>query len=61
MTAVGNILSIGRDAQALALLGQSVSLARKKKKKAKDFVKVGVTNIVGLSLLRTQAQLASGL
>jgi len=61
MTAISSILTVGRMAQATALLGHNISLAKKKNKTAKDFIGVATTNLVGIPLLTTQAQLASGL
>jgi hypothetical protein len=47
---------------ALALAGENVRVATSKKKKTtKDFIGLGVTNIVGLSLLKEQATLVGGL
>ncbi len=51
------ILQAGVAAQAAALALQNVRLFKKGKPSAKRLVKAGVTNIVGISLLRTQSQL----
>lgn len=61
MTATGDLLSLSRATQALALVGEGVKTAGKKTIKAKDFVGLGLKNIVGTSFIRTQAQLSSGL
>lgn len=37
--------------QSLALAGHNYGLVKKKKKKAKDFIDFGVTNVVGTSLI----------
>ena len=58
MTAAGNIAGLIPTFSALALVGENVKFASKKKKSSKDFLKTGATNIVGLSLIQTQAQLA---
>lgn len=51
------ILRAGVAVQSAALLGENVKLAKKKKKSATDFVKMGTTNIVGTELLRNQSQI----
>jgi hypothetical protein len=57
MTAAGNIAGLIPTMQAAALAGDNAGFATKKGKKS--FVKQGVKNIVGLSLIPTTAQLAS--
>lgn len=54
---VKGILNVGVAAQAVALAGHNLKLVTKKKKTTKDFLKVGITNIVGVPLLQTQSQL----
>ncbi len=61
MTPVKSILNLGLAAQSLALVGENVKLVKKKKVKTKDIVKTGVTNIVGISLLRSQAGIIQSL
>lgn len=61
MTPVKSILNVGLAAQSLALVGENVKLVKKKKVKTKDIVKTGVTNIVGISLLRSQAGIIQSL
>ena len=61
MTQVKSILNLGLAAQSLALVGENVKLVKKKKVKTKDIVKTGVTNIVGISLLRSQAGIIQSL
>lgn len=51
------LLQVARDIQAVALLKENIKLAEKKKKKTKDFVKMGATNIIGIELLKAQAKL----
>jgi len=53
------LLHLAQTGQSLALAGHSFKLANKKKKKLKDFVSVGVTNIVGIPLIQSQAALAA--
>lgn len=61
MTTIGNLLKLSRDAQSLAVANENLKLAKKKKITAKDLVKAGAKNIVGIELIKTQAQLSSGL
>lgn len=61
MTATGNLLKLSRDVQATALVGENLKKAKKKKLKTKDIVKLGTKNMVGINLLKVQAQLSSGL
>lgn len=53
------LLDVARTAQALALTKESLKLAKEKKVKVKKIVGVGVKNIVGISLIKTQADLAA--
>jgi hypothetical protein len=46
---------------ATALVGENVKVASKKKTTTKDIVGLGMMNIVGTSLIKTQAQMLSGL
>jgi len=52
-----DILRVGLAAQAAGLAFKNVEFVKKKKKSTKDLLGLGVTNIVGISLLRTQGQL----
>ena len=65
MTATGNLLDLTRAAQALALTAENVKLVKKASKKkgvtVKDLAGTSVKNIIGISLIRTQAKLSSGL
>lgn len=61
MTATGNLLRLSRDMQSLALVGENVKLAKKKKKKPKKLVSVATKNIIGIELIKAQAKLSSGL
>lgn len=61
MTAVGALAGLAQTGQALAVAGQGMKLATKKKKTTKDFVKTGLNTIVGTSFIRVQGSLISGL
>jgi len=58
MTA-GDIIRIAPTMSALAMLGENVRVVKKKKKSTKDLVGLATTNIVGISLIRAQSQLAA--
>ena len=46
--------------QAVALVGENIKVFKKKKKlKAKDFVKLGAKNIIGTEFIKLTAQRAS--
>jgi len=60
MTA-GDIARLVPTFSSLALVGENVGFAKKKKKSTGDFLKAGTKNIVGLSLIQTQAHLAGGI
>jgi hypothetical protein len=47
--------------QATALVGQNIKTIKKKKSTTKDIMDLGVTNIVGTSLIKTQANLIGSL
>ncbi len=72
MSAVSSLISLSMTAQSAALLGENVRAASrsldfsKTKRRSsganlKDITRLGLTNIVGIGLLRTQGQLAEGL
>ena len=71
MSATKSLIDAALTAQSAALLGENYkvakhSLATKKIKAGKTadtkkLLKLGVTNIVGINLLKTQAELAGGL
>lgn len=71
MSATKSLIDLGIAMQSAALLGENYkvakhSLANKKIKAGssadlKKFVGLGVKNIVGINLLRSQAQLTEGL
>jgi len=45
----------------VALLSENVRVINKKKKTTSDFVKLGVTNIIGTSFITSQSQMLSDL
>ena len=61
MSITKDLLGVAQTAQAAALVGDSLNLANKKRKKAKDFLGTGVRNLTGISLIKAQAELSSGL
>lgn len=59
VSAAGTIIRTVPTFQALAIAGDNIGFATSKKKKtAKSFVKQGVKNVVGISLIPPTAQLA---
>ena len=58
---VKTLLSIAPTLQAAALAGENLKVAKKKDKKVGDIVGLGVKNIVGTSLIKTQFDLIGGL
>lgn len=61
VTPVGSLINLAQAAQAIALTTEGIRVAKKKKKTTKDIVGLGVTSIVGVSLIRATGKLASGL
>lgn len=61
MTAIKALLNLAQTGQALALTGESLKLVKKKNKKVKDIVGLGVKTIVGIELIKAQGRLISGL
>lgn len=73
MTAVRSLIDASMAVQSAALLGENVRVARKaldfsKTKRRsrsgaqlKNMVGLGVTNVVGISLIKAQGELAQGL
>lgn len=61
MTTTKTLMDLNQSIQAASLVKLNLNLAKKKKKGAKDFIKVGTTNLVGIELLKAQAHLAAGL
>jgi len=71
MSAIKSLIDAGIAAQSAALLGENIKVARRslatKKIKAgrsadtKRILNLGIKNIVGINLLRVQAQSAEGL
>lgn len=61
MTAVILLAKLAQTGQALALAGENLKLVKKKKKKAKDFLKTGVKSIIGIKLISETGKIISGL
>jgi len=61
MTAVTALLNLSQAVQAVALLGNNVRVATKKKVKTKDLIGLGITNIVGVGLIKAQADISASL
>ena len=58
MTAAGSIAKTLPTLQSIALLKDNLKELKKKKKKKNGIVKQGVKNIIGLNLLKVNAQIA---
>ena len=61
MTAVKDIMNISQSMNAMAIAGHNMKLAQKKNTSSKDFIKAGMTNVVGTSFLKVNADLIGGL
>lgn len=66
MSAIKSLIDAGLAAQSAALLGENYKVAKhslnsKKKTTTKKIINLGVKNIVGINLLKVQAELAGGL
>ena len=57
-TPVGDLIPMG---MSLGLVGHNIGVAKKKKVSTKDILSLGVTNIVGTSLIRSTAGITAGL
>jgi len=58
---VTNIANIIPAVQAAALVGHNISKVKKKKLSTKDILSLGVTNIVGTSLIKSTAGITATL
>ena len=58
---VKEIASLIPAMQSLALVSENVKQAQKKKQTTKDMLKLGTKNIVGVSLIKINADLIGGL
>ena len=47
--------------QAASLVGHNIDVATKKKTSTKDILGLGMTNIVGVSLIQAESQIIGGL
>ena len=56
MTDIKPILRVAAIAQSAALAGNALRLVRKKKKKSKDFMKVGVETIIGSAIIAEESK-----
>lgn len=72
MSAVKSLIDASMSLEATALLGENARVAsrsldfsktkaRKRGANTKDLVRLGLTNVVGLGLIRAQGELAQGL
>jgi len=55
------ILNLIPTVQAAALVGENVRVAKKKKVDSKDFIGLGVKNIVGIEVIKLESGLIAGL
>ena len=55
------ILNLVPVMQSTALLGENMILLKKKKKKSKDFIETGMTNIFGTAMIKAQADMIGGM
>jgi len=56
-----NIMNLIPTIQSASLVGHNLKTLDKKKMKTKDIVNLGVTNIVGVSLIKAEADLIGDL
>jgi len=56
-----NIANLIPTIQSVALVSHNLKVLKKKKKKAKDMIELGVTNIVGVSLIKANADIIAGM
>lgn len=61
MSSIIPLAKLAQTGQALALAGENLKLVKKKKKKAKDLLKTGVKNIVGIKLIAETGKIISTL
>jgi hypothetical protein len=55
MTTTNDLLRIGNTMMAVNLVGANLKAVKKKKKTTKDIVDLGVSNLVGSSLIKANA------
>jgi len=55
------ILRISTAMQSLALAKKGMKLAKKKRAKASDFIKVGAGTIVGVEMIKAQSNIIEGM
>jgi len=56
-----NIMNLIPTIQSASLVGHNIKKLEKKEIKTKDIIDLGVTNIVGTSLIKAEADLIGGL
>ena len=56
-----DILKVAPTLQAVALVGENLKVAKKKDKSVGDMVGLGVKNVVGTSLIKTESDLIASL
>lgn len=61
MAPVNDLVNLAQVGQSLALVGHNVGVLKKKKIDTKDIVKLGVTNIIGVGLIKATGNVAGGL
>jgi len=57
MTTAKEILRLVPTIQSIQLAGENLKLAKKKNKKSGDFVKTGMKNIIGIQLIKEEANI----
>lgn len=57
MIANKKILELATALQSTALVGENIKVLKKKKKESKDFIGMGVKNIIGTQLIKEQADI----
>lgn len=60
MTTTKDLLNLTQDMQGLSLLSENIKHTKNKKKK-KNLASLAVKNIVGIELLKTQADISAGI
>lgn len=50
-----SLINLAMDLEATALVGDNLRFASKKKKSTRDFLKQGTKNLVGITLIKAQA------
>lgn len=61
MTTAKEIIKLAPTIQSMALLGENMKFMKKKKKNAGDFIGMGMTNIVGVEMIKAQSDIIEGM